>query len=78
MHMPPKRAKTSFASWSALGAVLLLAACGDAPVADPSRLSSVPLPRTLTAENAEEELFQGMAHLFTIPDYFDYGLFTPQ
>ena len=76
--MRPKRAMPAFVSWSALAIILMLAACGDAPVAEQSRLSSAPLPRTLTSENAEEDLFQGMAHLFTIPDYFDYGLFEPQ
>src|SRR3954449_4380174 len=35
-------------------------------------------PRTLTAENATEGLFPGMNHLFTIPDYWDYGDFEPQ
>lgn len=78
MHMHPKRAMPTFVSWSALITVLILAGCGNSPVAEPSLLPSAPLPRTLTAENAEEDLFQGMAHLFTIPDYFDYGLFTPQ
>ena len=35
-------------------------------------------PRKLAAENASAGLFQGMNHLFTIPDYWDYGNFKPR
>ena len=35
-------------------------------------------PRKLAAENASEGLFPGMNHLFTIPNYWDYGNFKPQ
>ena len=34
--------------------------------------------RRLAAENASAGLFPGMNHLFTIPNYWDYGNFKPR
>ena len=80
MSFPPTTTQrwASFGT-TALAAVLCSAACGDTPIPEQSSAAlSVPPPRTLTAENAERGLFQGMSHLFTIPDYFDYGNFEPR
>ncbi len=64
-------------TWVLLAFVLLCLPSCQEPKA-PQAAGMRPPPRTLSAENAEQGLFQGMAHLFTIPNYFDYGNFEPQ
>jgi len=48
------------------------------PLAAGSRKPANAPPRVLAETNATDGLFMGMSHLFTIPDYWDYGNFRPR